>query len=523
MQQLTLHVPAPYLLGANGFGRVSSVVQHNEAIVAGSVVVHVRVQSLFLFLRRVSGYMNITVPCKRLVAEYHLNTRSSGSNSPDKHAAMIYPAVTTSEIDMGSDKAETLIGRADPELQTLAADDFEIIRVLGVGTYGVVKLAKHKPSGTSVALKVLSKEHVVTTRQEKHILRERAVHLQLQHPLVAKLHGTFQDDDCLYLVLEYLPGGELWSLVYSHSDEQGEDEETVKTTSQLKVQGSRKDDGDELRPATPVRAATPATSESLTSIQTRTLDAGGLSVLRSEFGGLKDEYAVFYLGCILSALEYLHDQGLLYRDLKLENLVLDKEGYLKILDFGFAKPDAQRADDTDDSSEQTQNARNLTLCGSMDYMAPEVLLRQSHDHRVDIWSFGVIMYELLLGKTPFYHENPRELGRRITNENVEFPNEFEEECPLACDLITQLLVKNPDGRLSSMHKIKSHRFFSRMFSCPEDWQRLLRREYDAPFIPALSGPFDTSFFQTIDDDYQEELEADVEPYFEDGSNIFSDF
>ncbi|KAE9193518.1 hypothetical protein PF002_g23884 [Phytophthora fragariae] len=67
MQQLTLHVPAPYLLGANGFGRVSSVVQHNEAIVAGSVVVHVRVQSLFLFLRRVSGYMNITVPCKRLV------------------------------------------------------------------------------------------------------------------------------------------------------------------------------------------------------------------------------------------------------------------------------------------------------------------------------------------------------------------------------------------------------------------------------------------------------------------------
>ncbi|EGZ14016.1 cyclic AMP-dependent protein kinase-like protein catalytic subunit [Phytophthora sojae] len=458
------------------------------------------------------------------VADYRLV--DTDSSSPDKQAAMIYPAVrpsATSELDMGSDKSETLIernGRSDPELQMLAADDFEVIRVLGVGTYGVVKLAKHKPSGTSVALKVLSKEHVVTTRQEKHILRERAVHLQLEHPLVAKLHGTFQDDDYLYLVLEYLPGGELWSLVYSHSDEQDEE---VKTTTQLKVQGSMKDASDELRPATPVRAATSTMSESLAPIQTRTLDAGGLSVLRSEFGGLKEEYAVFYLGCILSALEYLHDQGLLYRDLKLENLVLDKEGYLKILDFGFAKPDAQRADDTDDSSEQTQNARNLTLCGSMDYMAPEVLLRQSHDHRVDIWSFGVIMYEILLGKTPFYHENPRELGRRITNENVEFPNEFEEECPLACDLITQLLVKNPDERLSSMQKIKSHWFFSRMFSCPEDWQRLQRREYDAPFIPELSGPFDTSFFQTIDDDYQEELEADVEPYFEDGSNIFRDF
>ncbi|KAG6968263.1 hypothetical protein JG688_00005901 [Phytophthora aleatoria] len=442
------------------------------------------------------------------------------SNSPEKLAVMIYPTTIT-ELDMGSDNKTKLIKNSDPELQTLAADDFEIIRVLGVGTYGVVKLAKHKPTGTSVALKVLSKEHVVTTRQEKHILRERAVHLQLQHPLVAKLYGTFQDDDCLYLVLEYLPGGELWSLVYSHSEDQEDDADDAKT-SQLKMQTSLKEDN-ELRPATPVSAPKSSSLESLMPIQSRTLEAAGLTILRSQFGGLKEEYAAFYLGCILSALEYLHDQNLLYRDLKLENLVLDEEGYLKILDFGFAKQDAQRAEDTDDSSEQTQNARNLTLCGSMDYMAPEVLLRQSHDQRVDIWSFGIIMYELLLGRTPFYHENPRELGHRITHDNVEFPNEFEEECPLACDLINQLLVKNPDERLSSMEKIKQHRFFSRMFTCPEDWQRLLRRECEAPFVPKLNGPFDTSFFQTIDDDYQEELEADVEPYFEDGSNIFSDF
>ncbi|ETI44721.1 AGC protein kinase [Phytophthora nicotianae P10297] len=442
------------------------------------------------------------------------------SNSPEKLAVMIYPAFT-SEIDMGNDNKTELIENCNPELVTLAADDFEIIRVLGVGTYGVVKLAKHKPTGISVALKVLSKEYVVTTRQEKHILRERAVHLQLQHPLVAKLYGTFQDDDCLYLVLEYLPGGELWSLVYSLNEEQDEDEDAVKAP-QLKMETPLKEDS-ELRPATPVNVPKLISLESMEPIRSRTLEAGDLTILRSEFGGLKEEYAVFYLGCILSALEYLHGQSLLYRDLKLENLVLDEEGYLKILDFGFAKQDAQRAEDTDDSSEQTQNARNLTLCGSMDYMAPEVLLRQAHDQRVDIWSFGIIMYELLLGKTPFYHENPRELGRRITHDNVEFPNEFEEECPLACDLINQLLVKNPDERLSSMDKIKQHRFFSRMFTCPEDWQRLLRREFETPFVPKLNGPFDTSFFQTIDDEYQEELEAGVEPYFEDGSNIFSDF
>ncbi|KAL4139572.1 hypothetical protein PRIC2_003067 [Phytophthora ramorum] len=436
-------------------------------------------------------------------------------------AVMIDPAVKPTEtVSNSRENAASMQCNGDDELETLAAEDFEVIRVLGVGTYGVVKLAKHKPSGTSVALKVLSKEHVVTTRQEKHILRERAVHLQLQHPLVARLYGTFQDNDCLYLVLEYLPGGELWSLVYSHAEEEGNIDQDP---PQLKTQVSQKDDSDELRPATRVSAVKPILNESLLPIQTRKLDAAGLAILRSRFGGLKEENAVFYLGCILSALEYLHDQGLLYRDLKLENLVLDKVGYLKILDFGFTKPDAQRAEDGNDDGEKTQSARNLTLCGSMDYMAPEVLLRQSHDHRVDVWSFGIIMYEMLLGKTPFYHENPRELGRRITTENVEFPNDFEEECPLACDLINQLLVKNPDDRPSSMHKIKTHSFFSRVLTSPEDWQRLLRRECNPPFMPKLSGPFDTSFFQTIDDDYQEELEADVEPYFEDGSNIFSDF
>ncbi|RLN50054.1 hypothetical protein BBJ28_00026279, partial [Nothophytophthora sp. Chile5] len=414
------------------------------------------------------------------------------------------------------------------ELRTLSTEDFEVIRVLGVGTYGVVKLAKHKPSGCSVALKVLSKEHVVATRQEKHILRERAVHLQLQHPLVARLYGTFQDDDCLYLVIEYLPGGELWSLVYSSPDREvdedggeGADPANNSKASQERVspgqrQTQEKSDDEELRPVSPVRPVRAVEIET----QSRTLDASSLSSLRSSYGGLEEEHAVFYLGCILSALEYLHDQGLLYRDLKLENLVLDSEGYLKVLDFGFAKPDALLSGDG--SGDKVQS-RNLTLCGSMDYMAPEILLHQAHDHRVDMWSFGIIMYELLLGKTPFYHENPRELGRKITTEAVAFPNEFEEAHPLACDLISQLLVKNPDARLASIQQIKTHGFFTRAFPSPEAWARLLQREREPPFVPQLSGAFDTSFFQTIDDEEQDELESDVEPYFEDGSHIFRDF
>ncbi|KAG7394384.1 hypothetical protein PHYBOEH_005260 [Phytophthora boehmeriae] len=133
------------------------------------------------------------------------------------------------------------------------------------------------------------------------------------------------------------------------------------------------------------------------------------------------------------------------------------------------------------------------------------------------------MYELLLGKTPFYHENPREVGRRITTESVEFPNDFEEEHPFACDLISLLLVKSPESRPASMGEIKMHKFFTRTFSSPEGWERLLHREIEPPFVPKLNGPFDTSFFQTMDEDEENELDANVEPYFEDGSNIFSDF
>lgn len=480
----------------------------------------------------------------------------------------------------------------EDEVRALAMRDFEVIGVLGVGTYGVVKLARHVASGASVALKVLSKEHVVSMRQEKHILRERMVHLQLKHPFVARLYGTFQDADCLYLVIEYLPGGELWSLVYSDfdnndgSDDNGScdapndaapsnDEGASRAAEQEEQSGSQeaeqeKSSAGSLQPQlhvakdTEARVSSPTESEesgeplelpSLTkrltlkvvldeaSTQQSTsserdlrirlpvspcgrrslsspaaahamrLDAKSRGMLRNNHGGLKEDHAVFYLACILSALEYLHAQKLLYRDLKLENLVLDRAGYPKVLDFGFAKPNATG-----------KTARNMTLCGSMDYMAPEILLHEPHDQRVDIWSFGVIMYELLLGKTPFYHENPREQGRKITTEPVVFPDEFPREHPEASDLIRKLLVKSPRERLSSMRELKSHAFFTRYFAAGSAaWEALERRERAAPFVPKLDGPFDTSFFETLDGAAQDELEDFVQPYFEDGSHIFSAF
>ncbi|KAF0683039.1 Aste57867_24892 [Aphanomyces stellatus] len=336
--------------------------------------------------------------------------------------------------------------RRDPFLTVVGPvklAELEILGVLGVGTYGVVKLARHIPSGRAVALKVISKEYVVSMRQEKHIVRERFVHLRLRHPFVTTLYQTLQDDDCLYLVLEYLPGGELFTVV--HSDTK--------------------------------------------------------SPLKKPDGGIPIPAALFYAACIVLALDYLHAQGTIYRDLKLENLVLDSQGYPKVLDFGFAKPDAV-------------SERNGTMCGSLDYMAPEIVLREFHDHRADVWSFGILLYEMCLGTTPFNRENTREQMRCIQEEPVAFPNAFEDEFPDVCDLISRCLEKSPAKRYGDMASIKAHPAFASM-----PWESILAKKYKVPFVPDLHGAFDTSRFEFAPEDPA----AYVEPYYDDGDDWAKDF
>ncbi|CAK4380617.1 unnamed protein product [Aphanomyces euteiches] len=336
-----------------------------------------------------------------------------------------------------------LLGDSHAVYEIVKLSELELLGVLGVGTYGVVKLARHIPSGRAIALKVISKEFVVSMRQEKHIVRERFVHLRLRHPFVTTLYQTLQDDDCLYLVLEYLPGGELFTIVHSETK----------------------------------------------------------SPLKQPEGGIPLNAALFYAACIVLALEYLHAQGTIYRDLKLENLVLDAQGYPKVLDFGFAKPDAV-------------SERNGTMCGSLDYMAPEIVLREFHDHRADVWSFGILLYEMCLGRTPFNRENAREQMRCIREDPVEFPNAFEDANPAVCDLISHCLEKSPDKRYSDMAAIKEHPVFARV-----RWDELLAKKCRVPFEPKLHGAFDTSRFEFAPDDPS----AYVEPYYDDGDDWAKDF
>lgn len=380
-------------------------------------------------------------------------------------------------------------------------DELELLDVLGRGTFGTVQLARHLDTGATVAVKILPRQLVHELKQEKNVLREQGAHLGLRHPFIAKLYATFQDKKAVYFVLEFCPGGEAYSLVYTRDDEHCDENEDCQEESddeeRRRSSGRQVEDQQEISDS----VLTESESDEEPNRQCR-----GLSVamgrnsltmknylakqqLRSSHGGLHERDVAFYAACLVSALEYLHGRGVLYRDLKLENLVLDADGYPKLIDFGLAKPDATRTSE-----------RSSTMCGSAEYMAPEILQHKSYDQRVDLWSFGILLYEMLLGRTPFYHANHREQGRRIISEPVQFPVDYEHGHSSVCSLIKKLLEKDPVLRLASFGEVRSSTFFCSYFPSTQGWQQLESRQVQAPFIPRLDGRFDTSLFVRVSND-----------------------
>nr|XP_048716004.1 cAMP-dependent protein kinase catalytic subunit PRKX isoform X2 [Caretta caretta] len=284
------------------------------------------------------------------------------------------PAPSSSPAGFGSP--------APPEPHAGKLEDLETLATVGTGTFGRVHLVKEKMAKRYFALKVMSIPDVIRLKQEQHVHNEKSVLKEVNHPFLIRLFWTYHDERFLYMLMEYVPGGELFSYLRN-------------------------------------------------------------------MGRFNNSTGLFYSAEIICAIEYLHSKEIVYRDLKPENILLDKEGHIKLTDFGFAKKLVDRT---------------WTLCGTPEYLAPEVIQSKGHGRAVDWWALGILIFEMLSG-----------------------------------DLIKKLLVVDRTRRLGNMKNgaddVKRHRWFRSI-----DWDAVPQRKLKPPIVPKVSNDGDTSNFEAYPED-----------------------
>jgi len=285
-------------------------------------------------------------------------------------------------------------------------DDFEVLKLIGQGSFGRVLQVKKKNTGEIYAMKVLEKAKIIAQGEVQHTMAERNILTKLKHPFLVNLNYSFQTNEQLHFVLDFVNGGELF----------------------FHLQNERRFPEDRVR---------------------------------------------FYAAEILLALEHLHNAGVIYRDLKPENLLLTDQGHIVMTDFGLAKEGMFSYD-----------AKTDTFCGTPEYLAPEVLLGNGYGKAVDWWSFGCLVYEMLSGLPPFYSQNVQDMYKRILSDKLIFAKEVS---PEAKELITALLTKDPERRAADPNVLKRYKFFESV-----NWDALYNKQVPPPFVPPVSGKGDIS-------------------------------
>ncbi|KTF74853.1 hypothetical protein cypCar_00035961, partial [Cyprinus carpio] len=235
---------------------------------------------------------------------------------------------------------------------------------------------------------------------------------------------------------------------------------------------------------------------------------GDCATLLKNMGPLPVDMARMYFAETVLALEYLHNYGIVHRDLKPDNLLVTSMGHIKLTDFGLSKVGLMNMTTNLYEGHIEKDAREFSdkqVCGTPEYIAPEVILRQGYGKPVDWWAMGIILYEFLVGCVPFFGDTPEELFGQVISDEINWP-EGEDAPPAdAQELITLLLRQNPLERLGTAggaYEVKHHQFFHSL-----DWNSLLRQK--AEFIPQLESEDDTSYFDTRSDRYHH-LETEEE-------------
>lgn len=311
----------------------------------------------------------------------------------------------------------------------IPVSQLKIVKDVGRGAFGRVKIVKHRTNGKIYALKVMQKLMIIKTKNAEQVVREKRLLAKVQpFPLVVRLESAMQDSNCLYLLQEFINGGDLFHRLYN-------------------LEGC---------------------------FQTPT--------------------AQYYACCVAQMLERLHSFDILYRDLKPENLLLSNEGVLKMVDFGMAK---------------ICEGRTYTLCGTPEYMAPEIIHSWGHGKGVDVWALGVLIYEMLCGRNPF--EDPSNshsaVYRNISKGHIVFPPWLRDH--QGKQLIRLMLVRQPSKRFgcgkNGIKEIRKHSWFSKV-----DFQGVHDGTVRPPIKPVLKDELDISNFYPI------EADNSVAPYTDKG-------
>lgn len=326
----------------------------------------------------------------------------------------------------------------DFKQKAFIGNQFKTLSILGKGSFGVVTLAEYTDPITKekacYACKALNKATIIETGQLRHVQDERHLLSVMNSNFIIRLFGTYQTQDQLIMVIEALNCGDLWGVLYENK-----------------------------------------------------------TFLKA--GGLPPKLTRFYSSCIVLALTHIHGKGVAYRDLKPENIMLDSNGYIRIIDFGFAKriPFVK----TEANGDSKLHIKSYTLCGTPEYLSPEFIFNAGHDQSADLWAFGVMLYEMYMGVTPFA---PRQAGNMtdlftriatVKRAGLVLPeaiNMKDDNPPHAKDLIEKLLKAEPSERIGVQEgntgAILEHGFFDGQIDIAE----IRTRRFPAPFVsPIIKG------------------------------------
>jgi serine/threonine protein kinase len=308
----------------------------------------------------------------------------------------------------------------------LSENEFDTMKVIGRGSYGRVLLVRKRDTRRVFAMKVLKKVVIAARGEIEHTMTEKKVLAKIKHPFLVRLHYAFQNEKNLYMVMDFVNGGEL----FHHLTREGK---------------------------------------------------------------FTEERTRFYAAQICSGMAHLHSHGIIYRDLKPENLLLSAQGNIIMTDFGLSKEGLN-----------SQDSLTATFCGTPEYIAPEIIKGEKYTKAIDWWAVGTIIFEMLNGLPPFYTEDQTESYNLILFAELKIPAYFSAQVG---DIIRQFLNRDPKMRLQDMDRIRAHPWFRSV-----DFNRLENLEIPPPFVPVVKdvedvGNIDEEFLMEDITDNDEETDA----------------